>query len=88
MNYRSALMAGLVALGVAACGDDVEVVSPAPPVTPPPVTATMTPSSASVAVGNSVVFAVGASGGVAGDAASWSCASSNTGIATASLSAA
>ena len=42
----------------------------------------MAPASASVAVGNSVVFAVNASGGVAGDAASWTCASSNTGIAT------
>ncbi len=84
--YRSALMAGLLALGVAACGDDVEVVSPAPPVAPPPppVTATMAPASASVAVGNSVVFAVNASGGVAGEAASWTCSSSNTGIATVS----
>ncbi len=84
--YRSALMAGLLALGVAACGDDVEVVSPAPPVVPPPppVTATMAPASASVAVGNSVVFAVNASGGVAGEAASWTCSSSNTGIATVS----
>ena len=84
--HRSALMAGLLALGVAACGDDVEVVSPAPPVAPPPppVTATMAPASASVAVGNSVVFAVNASGGVAGEAASWTCSSSNTGIATVS----
>ena len=84
--YRSALMAGLLALGVAACGDDVEVVSPAPPAPPPtpPVTATMAPASASVAVGNSVVFAVNASGGVAGESASWTCSSSNTGIATVS----
>ena len=81
---RIALVAGLLALGVAACGDDVQVVEPTPPVPPPPppVTATMAPASASVAVGNSVVFAVNASGGVAGDAASWTCASSNTGIAT------
>ena len=80
------LMAGLLAFGVAACGDDVEVVSPTPPVPPPPppVTATMAPASASVAVGNSVVFAVNASGGVAGEAASWTCSSSNTGIATVS----
>ena len=80
------LIAGLLALGVAACGDDVEVISPAPPVVPPPppVTATMAPASASVAVGNSVVFAVNASGGVAGESATWTCSSSNTGIATAS----
>ena len=85
MNFnRFALVAGVLALGVAACGDDVEIVQPAPePVPPPPpVEAAMAPSSASVAVGSSVVFAVTASGGVAGDAASWTCASSNTGIAT------
>ena len=77
-------MAGILALGVAACGDDVQVVEPTPPQPPPPppVTATMAPASASVAVGNSVVFAVNASGGVAGEAASWTCSSSNTGIAT------
>ena len=80
------LMAGLLALGVAACGDNVEVISPTPPVVPPPppVTATMAPASASVAVGNSVVFAVNASGGVAGESATWTCSSSNTGIATVS----
>ena len=81
---RFSLVAGVLALGVAACGDDVEIVQPTPepPPPPPPVEATMAPASASVAVGNSVVFAVNASGGVAGDAASWTCASSNTGIAT------
>ena len=81
---RIALVAGVLALGAAACGDDVEIVQPTPepPPPPPPVTATMAPASASVAVGNSVVFAVNASGGVAGEAASWTCSSSNTGIAT------
>ena len=83
---RFALVAGVLALGAAACGDDVEIVQPTPepPPPPPPVTATMAPASASVAVGNSVVFAVNASGGVAGEGASWTCASSNTGIATVS----
>ena len=80
---RSALMAGLVAIGVGACGDDVQVVEPTPP-PPPPLTATMAPASATVAVANSVVFAVNASGGAAGAQASWICASSNTGIAAAS----
>ena len=84
---RYALVAGLLALGAVACGDDVQVVEPTPPVPPPPppVTATMAPASASVLIGNSVVFAVNASGGVAGDAASWSCASSNSGIASVSV---
>ena len=81
------LITGLIALVVAACGDDVQVVEPTPPPTPP-VTATMAPPSATVAVGSSVVFAVNASGGAAGAAASWTCASSNTGIATASTTSA
>ena len=83
-RYRFSLMAGLLAIGAAACGDDVQVVEPTPPVPPPPppLQASMTPSSAEVAVGSSVVFAVNASGGVVGEAATWTCASSNTGIAT------
>ena len=87
MKNRFALVAGILALGVAACGDDVQVVEPTPPVPPPPppVEATMAPASASVLIGNSVVFAVNASGGVAGDAASWTCASSNSGIASVSV---
>ena len=87
---RFALVAGLLALGVAACGDDVEIVQPTPepPPPPPPVEASMAPASASVAVGSNVVFAVTASGGVAGEAASWTCASSNTGIATVSVTSA
>ena len=84
---RIALMAGLLAIGAAACGDDVQVVEPTPPVPPPPppLEASMAPASAEVAVGSSVVFAVNASGGVVGEAASWTCASSNTGIATVSV---
>ena len=81
------LITGLIALVVGACGDDVQIVEPNPPPTPP-VTATMAPASATVAVGNSVVFAVNASGGAAGTAATWTCASSNTGIATASTTSA
>ena len=87
---RFTLVAAVLALGMAACGDDVQVVEPTPPVAPPPppVEASMAPASASVAVGSSVVFAVTASGGVAGEAASWTCASSNTGIATVSVTSA
>ena len=79
--HRSALVAGLLALGVAACGDDVQIVEPTPP-PPPPLAATMAPGQAVVAVGNSAVFAVNTTGGAAGAAASWTCASSNTGIAS------
>ena len=65
----------------------MQVVEPTPPQPPPPpaVTASMAPASASVLIGNNVVFAVNASGGVAGDAASWTCASSNSGIASVSV---
>ena len=87
---RFALVAGVLALGVAACGDDVQVVEPTPPAPPPPpaLSASMAPASAEVMVGSSVVFAVNVSGGVAGEASSWSCASSNTGIATVSVTSA
>ena len=87
---RFALVAGVLALGVAACGDDVQVVEPTPPAPPPPpaLSASMAPASAEVEVGSSVVFAVNVSGGVAGEASSWSCASSNTGIATVSVTSA
>ena len=81
------------ALLTTACGGGDSVTAPRPdtppaPPPPPPLTATMLPGSALVEVGNSVVFAVNASGGAAGAGASWTCASSNTGIATVSNAAA
>ena len=83
-------------IGVASCGDDADPVAPTvtvtvptpptpPPPPPPPLLVTMTPPSADVAVGSNVVFAVNASGGAAGATASWSCASSDTTFATASM---
>ena len=59
--------------------------TPPPPPPPPPLVVTMSPASADVAVGSNVVFAVNASGGAAGATASWTCASSDTAIATASV---
>ena len=81
---RLTLAASLAAAGAAACGDTLELVEPAPPL-PPPLTASMAPNSAAVVTGNSVVFAVNASGAEAGSSASWTCASSNDGIATVSV---
>ncbi len=81
--HRTALVAGMLAFGVAACGDDVTVVEPTPP-PPPPLSVTLTPSNAAVAVGEVADFAVGVSGGAEGATASWTCASSNTGVATVS----
>ena len=42
----------------------------------------MSPASQTIGVGGTVVFAVSVSGGVAGEAASWTCASSDTSKAT------
>ena len=82
-------------IGVFGCDDDPDPVAPTvtvtvPPTTtpPPPLEVTMTPTSAEVAVGSNVVFAINASGGAAGQTASWSCASSDTAIATASVASA
>ena len=83
-------------IGVLGCGDDADPVAPTvtvtvptpptpPTPTPPPLVVTMTPPSADVAVGSNVVFAVNASGGAAGATASWTCASSDTTFATASM---
>ena len=78
-----ALVAGLLATGAAACRDRAFTELPSAPT--PPFSAAMAPDSAMVAVGSSVVFGVNAAGGEAGLAASWTCASSDTGIATVSV---
>lgn len=56
--YRSVLAAGVVALGLAACGDNA-VVAPPPP--PPPsagvTSVTLTPANASVGIGQSIQIA-------------------------------
>ena len=78
--YRSALVAGLLVIGATSCGDDMQVVDVGP--VPPALTASMAPASATADVGSSVVFAVDVSGGEAGSSPSWTCASSNTGVAT------
>ena len=82
-------------IGVVSCDDDatpvaptVTVTVPPPTPTPTPLVVTMDPPSADVAVGSNVVFAVNASGGAAGAMASWTCASSDTTIATASVASA
>ena len=78
--YPSALVAGLLTIGAASCGDDMQVVDIGP--VPPALTASIAPASAMALVSGSVVFAVDASGGAAGSSASWTCASSNTRVAT------
>ncbi|MDE0082099.1 MAG: hypothetical protein OXT72_05570 [Gammaproteobacteria bacterium] len=81
--YRSALVAVLLVIGAASCGDEMQVVDVVP--VTPALTASIVPASGTAIVGSNVVFAVDASGGEAGSSASWTCASSNTGIATVSV---
>ena len=71
-------------IGVVGCDDDAALVAPVapPPPPPPPLAVTMSPASQTIGVGGTVVFAVSVSGGVAGEAASWTCASSDTSKAT------
>jgi hypothetical protein len=78
--YRSALFAGVLAFGVAACGDDVQIVDVDPPV--PPLQVSLTPSNQTIVVGETADFAVGVSGGAEGAQASWTCSSSNTAVAS------
>ncbi len=77
--YRNAMFAGLLAFGVAACGDDVQVVEPTPP-PPPPLSVTLTPSNVTLDVGETVNLTVGVTGGAAGETASWTCSSSGAAI--------
>ena len=84
-------------IGVFGCGDDEMPVAPTvtvptpptpPPPPPPPVLVTMSPASQTIGVGGTVVFAVSVSGGVAGEAASWTCASSDPSKATVTITSA
>ena len=80
-------------IGVFGCDDDADPVAPTVTVTvptpptppPPPLAATMTPDAQTIGVGGIVIFAVSVSGGVAGEAASWTCASSDPSKATVSV---
>lgn len=58
--YRSVLLTGMVAVGLAGCGDDVTIVEPPPPPPPPPPTVhsiTVAPNPANILVGQSVSMA-------------------------------
>ena len=77
------------------CGDDADPVAPTvtvtvptppttPTPTPTPLDVKMVPLSQMIGVGNTIVFAVSVSGGVAGEAASWICDSSDLSKATVS----
>jgi hypothetical protein len=83
--YRSTLVAAVLAFGVAACGDDVQIVDPEP--TPPPaLQVTLTPSNVNLNVGDNVNLAVGISGGDPAASPSITCESSNTNVITTSAS--
>lgn len=79
--HRSALFTGLLALGVAACGDDVQIVDPPPP-PPPALNATLAPNAATIFVGQVADYGVGVSGGATGVTATWTCTSAAPAVAT------
>jgi hypothetical protein len=79
--HRSALFAGLLAFGVAACGDDVQVVDP-PDAPPPPLNVSVSPQNQQIMVGQTADFAVNISGGVEGAAISWTCSAANPNVAS------
>ncbi len=54
-------------------------------VLPPPLVVSMLPASAEVEIGEAVVFTIQVSGGASDSTASWTCASSDTGVATTSV---
>lgn len=85
--YRSVLAAGVVTLGLAACGDNVTIAPPPPPNTG--VTVTVTPTNASVGIGQTIQLAAsvvadsGVSTGLIWTSSSAPIASvSNTGLVT------
>lgn len=55
--YRSVLTAGIITFGLTACGDDVTITDPPGPPAPGVTSVTVAPSTATVAVGQTVVFA-------------------------------
>ena len=79
MSRLNRLMLTAVALGVAACGDDVTVQPPAPP----PVTVVVTPDGATIVVGATLQMNAAVSGGPGG-AATIAWTSSNNATATVS----
>jgi HSP20 family molecular chaperone IbpA len=82
---RLAATAVVLAFGVVACGDDVQIVDPEP--TPPPaLSVTLTPSNVNLTVGDNVNLAVGISGGDPAATAEITCQSSNTDVVTTSAS--
>lgn len=87
-NYRKFFAAGVLAFGLAACGDDVTIVEPAPPPPPPPapetpniVSFSVSPTTATIAAGTTLQgsYSLQTKPGVDGTVA-W--ASNNQGVAT------
>jgi uncharacterized protein YjdB len=55
--YRNILTAGIVSLGLVACGDDVTVQDPPTPPPPGVTSVTVAPAQANITIGQNVVFA-------------------------------
>lgn len=81
-NYRKFLMAGIVTLGLAACGDDLTITDPIQPPTPSNITSfSVSPTSATVAPGTFVQASANLVT-IAGVTGSVSWGSSNDAVAT------
>ncbi|MEX1256184.1 MAG: hypothetical protein WEG36_01075 [Gemmatimonadota bacterium] len=79
--HRSTLFAGLMAFGLVACGDDVQVVDP-PPLPPPPLVVSMSPQNQQILVDETADFAINISGGAEGADITWTCTSQNINVAS------
>ena len=80
---RLAVLAVSVLVGCSGSDSSSPTTPTTPP--PPPLVVSMAPASAEVEIGETVVFTLQVSGGASGSTASWTCASSDTGVATTSV---
>jgi hypothetical protein len=81
--YRTTLFAGVLAFGLAACGDDVQIVEPADP-PPPALSVSFSQQNVNVAVGQTVSLGLNIAGGADGATATWSCSTDDAGVASVS----
>ena len=84
-DLRYLILLMVLAVGVVACGDDVQMTEPDPD-PPPALSVTLTPQNVSLTVGENVNLTVGISGGAPDAQATMICESSDTGVVTATTS--
>ena len=82
---RHLAIAAILAFGVVACGDDIQVTDPDPD-PPPALSVSLTPENIDLDVGDIVNLSVGITGGAADAQATITCESSDTGVVSTSVS--